>query len=337
VKYIFISYIIPCYNIHDYLPKCLDSLSKQKINTDVEVEFVLVNDGSPDNCLEIIRDFAAKDSRAVVVDQKNQGVSAARNAGLKVAKGEYVFFLDGDDYLTVDASLILYDVCKEHNGDIIINNAYIVKDGNWDCKKNWNPCSNMSDGNYTVEDFVKRVNALPVSFKTYRRELLTANNVLYDEDLKVGEVYTFFLHALQYSKTIVVSDKRIMNYVKRDNGVMRESNLERDWTIFRTIDKMNEYASISQLDLKQYLSYNVSFYGIVRMFSLNKYVRQSPYTEEIGHMLKAIDGVESYRNVLKFIATKGKFGKSKLYAWGQLVLPTCLYYYVLRKLVRLKG
>ena len=335
-KNFFVSYIVPCYKIQEYLPRCLDSLTKQSINADADVEFVLVNDGSPDDCLELIKTFSAKDARAVVVDQKNQGVSAARNAGLNVARGEYVFFLDGDDYLTDDASQILYDICMDHNSDIIITNAYKVKDGHWNNKTNWNVCSKMHDGIYYVEDFVKTIDVLPVSFKAYRRELLVNNNILYDVDLKVGEVFTFFLHALQFSTTVAVSNRRMMNYVVRDSGVMRKIDLERDMTILKTMNRMDKYASTPNYNLKKYLSYNASFYRIVRIFSLNKYVRQSQYTPEIGYLLDTIRQSEEFGRVLKFIAFQKKVNRRTCYAIGQIFLPSKIFFFILKQFTKMK-
>ena len=333
---IFISYIIPCYNIQEYLPRCLESLSKQRIDSG-EVEFVLVNDGSPDNCLELLTEFAKKDVRAVVVDQHNQGVSAARNTGLKAAKGEFVFFLDGDDYLTDDASQVLYDVYRKYNGDILITNAYKVKDGNWDHKMNWNTCPKLLEGLYPVEVFIKNVSILPISFKAYRRDLLVQHNILYDGDLKVGEVLTFFLNALQYSKDVCFTNKRIMNYVLRDGGAMRQINVEKDKTILTTISKMNEYASGPSFNLRKYMSYNAAFDRIVRIFTLNKYTRQSNYTTEIGSLLKVVANNESYREVLYFIAFRNSPLNLRLYAMGQLFLPTKINYTILRWLMKLSS
>ena len=333
-KSIHISYIVPCYNIQEYLPRCLNSLAKQKINTNADVEFVLVNDGSPDNCLKIIEDFASKDSRFVVIDQKNQGVSAARNAGLRVAKGEYVFFLDGDDYLTDDASQILYDVISNTDSDIIVTNAYKVKEGNLDNIKKWNPCANLNDGIYTVEDFIRLISVLPVSFKAYRRKLLVSNNIEFDRDLRVGEVFTFFLHALQNSKKIAISNKRIMFYLVRDSGAMRNSNIEKDYTILKTMERMDEYASGALLDFRSYSSYNVAFYLIVRVFTLNKYARLSKFTPEIRRLLSVIDETKVYNRVLKAVANEKGFQKRRLYAIGQLFLPTRIYYSILRFFIR---
>lgn len=333
-KEFFISYIIPCYNIQEYLPRCLDSLSKQAINESPDVEFVLVNDGSPDNCLEIIQDFAAKDSRAVVVDQKNQGVSAARNAGLKVAKGKYVFFLDGDDYLTSDASQIVYDICKKDLVDIAIVNAFMANDGEWNKKISWNVCQNLADGLYSADMFVKSILSLPSSFKVYRRELLEKKRVMFDEDLKVGEVFAFFLHALSYSKTIAISNKRMMYYVIRNNGAMREIDIERDLLITKTIERMEKYAIKSSINFKQYYSYHSAFYRTVRVFTLNKYMRQIDYTKELHDGLKKVFDNDCVRESMKFLAIRQpRLNKDSIYALIQLCVPIRIYYRVFRGLV----
>ena len=317
------------------MPRCLDSLSKQSINADVDVEFVLVNDGSPDKCLKLIQNFAAKDTRTVVLNQKNQGVSAARNAGLKIARGEYVFFLDGDDFLTDDASQILYDVCKEHNCDIIVTNAYRVKDGQWNVKLDWNTCPKLSPGYYSVNKFVEGTTVLPISFKAYRRDLIIEKSIQYDENLKVGEVFTFFLNVLQNSKTIYYTDMRIMNYVLRNSGAMRNVNVKTDMSILKTMAKMDEYASGPLIDLRGSIPYNVAFDRVVRMFTLNKYTKQSDYTKEIGSLLSVVKKNKLYRDVLYFIAFRNCPLNIKIYALGQLLLPSKFFYIFLRWLMRL--
>ena len=122
-KDVFLSFVVPCYNLNDYISRCLNSLGKQIIKGDFEIEYILVNDGSTDNTFDLLNRFAEKDSRAKVINQNNKGVSAARNVGLNAASGKYVFFLDGDDYLTEQASQILYESCYNDSADIIITNA----------------------------------------------------------------------------------------------------------------------------------------------------------------------------------------------------------------------
>lgn len=94
-----VSVIIPIYNVEKYLPKCLDSIVGQ---TYKNLEIICVNDGSPDNSIDILNSYAAKDSRIVILNKENGGVSSSRNAGIRIATGEYIVFVDSDDWLDTD-------------------------------------------------------------------------------------------------------------------------------------------------------------------------------------------------------------------------------------------
>ncbi len=114
-----ISIIVPVYNVEKYLQECLDSVLAQ---TYKNLEIILIDDGSTDNCPQICDDYAAKDKRIKVIHQKNQGVSAARNAGLKMAKGEYIGFVDSDDYIKPDMYEYLYQLISKDNADMAMCN-----------------------------------------------------------------------------------------------------------------------------------------------------------------------------------------------------------------------
>ena len=112
-----ISIIVPVFNVEHFLRKSLDSIVKQ---TYKNIEVICVNDGSQDNCLDILKEYAAKDNRVVIVDKKNEGVAAARNDAMKIATGEYFMFADGDDWLELNACERLMQVMKEFNPDVIM-------------------------------------------------------------------------------------------------------------------------------------------------------------------------------------------------------------------------
>lgn len=111
-----ISIIVPVFNVEKYLPGCLNSLLAQTM-TDFEV--ICVNDGSTDGCGKILDDYVQKDDRFISVHQQNKGLSGARNTGLNFAKGEYVYFLDSDDYLHPDALKTLYEIAEKENVDMV--------------------------------------------------------------------------------------------------------------------------------------------------------------------------------------------------------------------------
>ena len=111
-----ISIIIPCYKVEEFLPRCLDSVIGQTYKS---LEIILVDDGSPDKSGEICDTYAKQDSRIVVVHQKNKGLSGARNSGIDIAKGEYLYFLDSDDAIFPDTISDLVRLAEENDADIV--------------------------------------------------------------------------------------------------------------------------------------------------------------------------------------------------------------------------
>ena len=131
-----ISVIVPVYKVEQYLDECIQSIVNQ---TYTNLEIILVDDGSPDNCPQICDEWAKKDSRIRVLHNKNNGVSAARNAGLTIAKGQYIGFVDSDDYIAADMYESLMVGIKQGNKKIsccLVNHVYedgvIEPIGNWE-------------------------------------------------------------------------------------------------------------------------------------------------------------------------------------------------------------
>ncbi|WP_099330929.1 glycosyltransferase family 2 protein [Priestia aryabhattai] len=110
-----ISIIVPIYNVEKYLHKCVDSILDQTFK---DFELILVNDGSPDNCGEICNEYSRKDPRVKVIHKKNGGLSDARNAGIDIAEGDYIGFVDSDDWIEPDMYEILFNMCKTNNCEI---------------------------------------------------------------------------------------------------------------------------------------------------------------------------------------------------------------------------
>ena len=112
-----VSIIVPIYKVEKYLPRCIESILNQ---TYIDIEVILVDDGSPDKCGEICDEYANSDSRIKVIHQPNRGVSAARNAGLDIAKGEYIGFCDPDDFITPDMYGKMIGVMDHYHVDMVI-------------------------------------------------------------------------------------------------------------------------------------------------------------------------------------------------------------------------
>ena len=122
-----ISIVIPVYNAEKYIGRCLDSILIQKGN----FEIITVNDGSTDKSLLILQEYAKKHKEIKVIDQKNQGIASARNAGLRVAKNKYVTFIDNDDWLEPNAFSVVRDIIKQDKPDILLTSYYDVYDREW--------------------------------------------------------------------------------------------------------------------------------------------------------------------------------------------------------------
>lgn len=111
-----VSIILPVYNVEQYLPKCLDSIVNQ---TYINLEIICVNDETPDNSLKILEDYAQKDNRIIIVSQKNQGLSGARNTGAKYVTGDYIMYVDSDDWIELNTCEIAVKKAIEQNADVV--------------------------------------------------------------------------------------------------------------------------------------------------------------------------------------------------------------------------
>ncbi len=123
-----ISIVVPIYNVERYLGRCVESILAQ---TYPDIEVILVNDGSPDGCAAICEKYAAMDSRIIVVNQENKGLPGARNSGFKIAKGEYVSFIDSDDTIEADMVEDFVNVATNNlKPDVIASNIIQYENGN---------------------------------------------------------------------------------------------------------------------------------------------------------------------------------------------------------------
>ena len=122
-----ITVVIPIYKVEQYLDKCIQSIINQ---TYKNLQIILVNDGSPDNCGKICDEYALKDNRIEVIHKINGGLSDARNVGIGRAKGKYIGFVDSDDYIEKDMYENMYNLLEERNADVCICNFYNVIENN---------------------------------------------------------------------------------------------------------------------------------------------------------------------------------------------------------------
>lgn len=124
-----VSIIVPVYNVEKYLVRCMESLLNQTLK---EIEIILVDDGSPDNCPQMCDEYARRDSRVKVIHKSNAGLGYARNSGLDVAVGEYIAFVDSDDYVDTSMYATLWNEARASNADVVFCNFKVEqRNGIW--------------------------------------------------------------------------------------------------------------------------------------------------------------------------------------------------------------
>lgn len=123
-----VSVIIPIYNVEKYLEEALESVINQTLK---EIEIILINDGSSDNSLKIVKKYAERDIRIKIFSQVNQGLSIARNKGIEIAKGKYIYFMDSDDYIELNTLEKCYILCEKYNLELVYFEARSFLDGNF--------------------------------------------------------------------------------------------------------------------------------------------------------------------------------------------------------------
>lgn len=248
--YIKISVIIPVYNVEKYLSECITSVVNQTMH---EIEIICINDGSTDNSLSILEDFAQKDNRIIIINQENKGLSGARNSGLKIAKGEYILFLDSDDSVESDICQKTYEKAIADNSDMVIfsvnvfdektsnkNDAYLSL--NIFPKNLKNRVFNYTD----CKDFFFRIMVTAWS-KLYKKELLEKNNIKFIEGL-MYEDNPFWIECFLSAKRISIVDEALINYrTKSITSISPTQNDEKKmdvFMIFSEIEKILKGASL---------------------------------------------------------------------------------------------
>ena len=211
-----ISIIVPVYNVEKYIRKCLDSIIGQ---TYTDLEIILVDDGSPDNSGAICDEYAKNDSRIKVIHKQNGGLSSARNAGLDVASGEFVTFIDSDDYIEADTISSVVDAISQKQVEIVLIREKQVNQKGETTKKVGDKPTNTTF--YKGKDFLvelvlgKQINGACDKF--YKRECI--NNLRFEEGRHHGEDMLFNVQYLDCVNTVGYVDSIKYSYVSNDDSV----------------------------------------------------------------------------------------------------------------------
>ena len=213
-----VSVIVPVYNMEQYLEKCIDSIINQ---TYKNLEIILIDDGSEDSSGQICDRYAARDKRIKVIHQENHGLAASRNIGISVSSGEFIMFVDSDDYIDAETVQLLYEQSKKYCADIsICGFKYTDKNGKiWDSE----PVT-INEGIVSKRDFWEhfysdtRIFYVTLWAKLFRRSVWNGVTLppgkLHEDEFAV-------YHLIENANTIAVSKKPMYYYVQSDSSIIR--------------------------------------------------------------------------------------------------------------------
>lgn len=266
-----ISVVIPIYNVEKYLVECLSSVCNQSYRN---LDIVLVNDGSTDECLTICNEYKKKDSRIQLVDKQNGGLSDARNAGIDVAKGEYICFVDSDDFIDCNMIQLLYKAIEEADADISICNYYSYVDRDtvsvqlglleghvWDEKEFW-------------DVFVNNRSLVVVWNRLYKKQLFEKIR------FQKGKLHedNFIIHLLMNKASKIVYIPECLYYYRiRQGSIMKQRYSVRNMDGIEASLKRceyfleNEWGGLIDRELKYlFLKYRIAYERLNMSIKVNK-------------------------------------------------------------------
>lgn len=302
-----ISIIVPVYNVEKYLHKCMDSLVNQTFEN---IEFIAVNDGSTDSSLGILREYAKRDSRIVVIDKVNEGVSFARNTALKYVIGEYVMFVDSDDWIDLDTCEKVLELVKQYKCDVMMW-SYIREFGTVSVpkaifqqniiydeegvKKNLHRRFVGAIGNELAKP--ENLDALCTIWgKLYKTSIIKRNNIKFDDIRKIGtyEDGIFNLRLFQYVRKAVFINKYFYHY-RKDNETSLTSQYKslftERWIVL--FDLIEKYIDDHKLDS----IYRQALYNRIGVSILGLGLNELSSDKNTYEKIQSIDSII---NIMKF-------------------------------------
>lgn len=231
MKKIKVSIIVPVYNVEKYIEQCLKSIISQTLK---EIEIIIVNDGTKDKSMEIVKTYL-NDERIKVINKENGGISSARNAGLKNAKGKYIAFIDSDDFIEKSMFEDLFLEAEKNDSEIVYSNVMMYNDNTKKLEKR------VNKKNVEIKDkigtYYYKYCYMEVWNKIYKRSFLLENNITFEEGI-IHEDNLFTLKCFFLAKNIKYLNKYHYIYRKdRKNSILNSKNQKKEKNSFEIILK----------------------------------------------------------------------------------------------------
>lgn len=305
-----LSIIVPVYNVEKYLPKCLESLIKQTLK---DIEIICVNDGSMDNSLAILKEFASRDSRIRIIDNQHQGVAKTRNTGIEQSTGEYIGFVDSDDYIDIDFFEKLYNSATKSNSDIAI--ASILKHKNF--FNIYNAKYTKEETAITIQDKIKLCEDKKHFFfyawnKIYHSGVIKENNIKFSE----GQIYEdvmFAIKALYYSNKIISVYGTKYHYIEHENSLTKykDKTGEKEHDLIKAYSELQEFCNSKNIEIPERLNYYTKEnFGFILNLYKGKY--QSKIQLFNIFTIATISNYSETRNLITILGFKIKIAKREI-------------------------
>lgn len=242
-----VSVVVPVYKVEKYIHECVDSILQQ---TYEDIELILVDDGSPDNCGVLCDEYAKADPRVKVIHKENGGLSDARNAGIDIAQGEYITFVDSDDFISKNYLSSMIRMAQSNEADIVQIEATHDCDGLGKNKKdNRQSIMVFSPSEALINMLRFQVVQVMAWGKLYKRKLF--ENIRYPKGRLNEDNLTTYKLLLAAKKNVVCSPEQLYFYRVNNEGIMNSSFNVRRYEILTFRDEINDYLGINA---KQYTS-----------------------------------------------------------------------------------
>lgn len=273
-----ISIIIPCYNVERYVEQCIRSIMGQSYNN---IEIIAVDDGSPDNSPQILDKLANEDCRIKVIHKQNAGVSAARNSGLDVASGDYIVFVDGDDYLAPDYVDYMLNLACEDNSDFVMSQNCYTKENEPQISKD--KIQIMSPSEATALLISPRV-IVGCWNKMFKREFINNFALSFSTTLFYGEGLTFITKASQIANSVTVGNRKVY-YYRRNNEASATSkfNIQKYYNGEKALDNIHKELIVRDVNVELMMALHKSMFCLGALSQAYAHDLQKDYKSDCKH------------------------------------------------------
>ncbi|MGL5255457.1 MAG: glycosyltransferase family 2 protein [Proteocatella sp.] len=302
---VLVSIIIPAYNVEKYIEKCLSSILEQ---THTNIEVIVVDDGSTDRTGQLIDNVSQKDSRVLILHKKNAGVSAARNSGIEISMGDYLVFVDGDDYIAQDYVEYMLSLVQKTGADFCLSKCCYTRNGEKQTEKDYIEKLELEDATALLLSPKVIVGCWN---KIYKRSFVVYNNLKFSTTLFYGEGLSFITTASQLSNCVGVGNRKVYYYRRNNEASATTSfNIEKIYNGEKALETIRKQLIINSQKIHTMINLHLALFYLgaivkIKANHLEKnneedYMRWKSYLRQNAFKLMTKKEISLYRKMMLF-------------------------------------